>query len=57
MNSFLNKLDFEFEKMEETLPGGKEPRRFIYYARYADDILFCIPLIGCGVMSLDYKHR
>lgn len=45
----------EFEKMEFILPGSSELTQVIYYARYADDMLFGIPILGGGGLSYDLK--
>lgn len=52
IHSFINLTWKEFEKMEFILPGSSELTRVIYYARYADDMLFGIPILGAGRWSV-----
>jgi hypothetical protein len=44
-------------KNTDTIYDKNQPKQPIMYARYADDILLGITIIGVGVMSLFLKGR
>lgn len=55
IQSFLHQLDLQFDAMAQEENG--DSTKYVYFARYADDILFGIPIVGVGVMSKVFFRR